>query len=178
MWRKILWENLEMLLIAFIIVVPIRYFLIQPFIVHGNSMESNFFSRDYLIIDQLSYRFRQPSRYEVIVFRAPNHLRQYYIKRIIGLPEEAVEIKNGKVAIWDKDGKKVSFREDFLEPSLITSGSLNLVLKSDQYFVLGDNRPSSYDSRIWGPLEEKQIVGRVWLRLWPLDRIMAFYPSL
>lgn len=174
MWRRILWENLEMIIIAFLIVLPVRYFLIQPFIVHGSSMEPTFFTQDYLIIDEFSYRFRAPDRYEVIVLKAPNHPNQYYIKRIIGLPKETVEIKDGKVSTIEPSGKKIDLQENFLPQSTITSGNLTITLNSEQYFVLGDNRIASYDSRNWGPFNKNLIVGRVWLRLWPFNRLTAF----
>lgn len=174
MWRKIFWENLEMIFIAILIVVPIRYFLIQPFIVHGSSMEPNFNTQDYLIIDELTYRFRNPSRYEVIVFKAPNHLDQYYIKRVIGLPFETIEIKNGQITITNTEGGSFSLQEDFLPEGVNTAGSLELTLNKNQYFVLGDNRVASYDSRNWGPVEESLIIGRVWLRLWPFQKIVAY----
>jgi len=171
---NIFWENLEIILIALLVVVPIRYFLVQPFIVHGSSMEPNFYTNDYLIIDELSYHFRSPRRYEVVVFKAPNHSHQYYIKRIIGLPGETIEIKEGKVFVGDKNNQPVELQEKFLPPSLQTSGSVHLTLDSNHYFVLGDNRPVSYDSRNWGPLAKNLIIGRVWLRLWPPKRVKAY----
>ena len=174
MWRKIFWENLEMIFIAILIVIPIRYFLIQPFIVHGSSMEPNFYTRDYLIIDELTYRFRDPKRYEIIVFKAPNHLEQFYIKRIIGLPEETISIKDGQITIVSPLGDFVKIEEDFLPSGLMTSGNLELTLGADEYFVLGDNRLASYDSRNWGPVKEDLIIGRVWLRLFPPQRIEAY----
>ena len=177
MWKRILLENLEMIIIAFLIVLPVRYFLIQPFIVHGSSMEPTFFTQDYLIIDELSYHFRSPDRYEVIVLKAPNHPNQYYIKRIIGLPNETVEINNGEVAIIEPSGKKIDLQENFLPASTMTSGNLTITLNPEQYFVLGDNRVASYDSRNWGPFNKDLIVGRVWLRLWPFNRLTAF-PAL
>ncbi len=176
MWKKFVLENLEMILIAFLIVFPIRMFIIQPFIVHGSSMEPNFYSRDYLIIDEISYRFRDPKRFEVIVFKAPNRPSQYYIKRIIGLPNEKVEIKDGKIFITDQEGKTFELKEEYL-PNKETSGYVSITLRQNQYFVLGDNRSASYDSRNWGPLDKSLIIGRVWLRLWPYNRIMAFSPA-
>lgn len=174
MWKRILWENLEMIIIALLIVLPVRHFLIQPFIVHGSSMEPTFFTQDYLIIDEFSYRFRAPERYEVIVLKAPNHPNQYYIKRIIGLPGETVEIKNGKISIIDSSQQKIDPREDFLPESIITSGNLTITLSPKQYFVLGDNRLASYDSRNWGPLDQNLIIGRVWIRLLPFRRLAVF----
>ena len=176
MIKRILWENLEMLIIALLIVVPLRAFVIQPFIVHGSSMEPNFYTQDYLIIDEISYRFREPQRFEIIVFKAPNRPSQYYIKRIIGLPNELVEIKNGKIYITNSNGKTFELEEKYLQNEE-TSGNLSIKLGPTQYFVLGDNRQASYDSRNWGPLDKSLIIGRVWLRLWPYNRIMAFSPS-
>jgi len=205
MWKKIIWENLEVMLIALLIVIPIRAFVIQPFIVYGSSMEPNFYSRDYLIIDEISYRFRSPLRYETVVFKAPNQpshyyikrinyiinyikriiglsnerVEHYYIKRIIGLPNERVEIKDNKIFITDVNGKTFELEEKYLKgENANTSGSLSLTLGPNQYFVLGDNRSASYDSRNWGPLDKDLIIGRVWLRLWPYNRIMAFSPTL
>lgn len=174
MGRRILWENIEMIFIAILIVAPIRYFLIQPFIVHGSSMEPNFYTKDYLIIDELSYHFRPPTRYEIVVFKAPNDPHQYYIKRIIGLPLETIKIEDGKITLLDSSGNFVSLEQDFLQEKSMTSGNLQLTLSEGQYFVLGDNRLASYDSRNWGPLDKELIVGRVWLRLWPSQRIMAY----
>ena len=174
MWKKILLENLEMICIALLIVIPIRYFVIQPFIVQGGSMEPNFYTKDYLIIDELSYRLREPRRYEVIVLKAPNHPHEYYIKRLIGLPNETVEIQNGQVSITTVNGQKIELQEDFLPVGTITSGNLALTLNSQQYFALGDNRVASYDSRNWGAFTKDAIVGRVWLRLWPPQRFAIF----
>ncbi len=174
MWRKILWENLEMIFIAILIVAPIRYFLIQPFIVHGSSMEPNFYTQDYLIIDELTYRFRDPQRYEVVVFKAPNHKNQYYIKRIIGLPGETISIDDGQIEIAPPLKDSFLLEQDFLPNGLRTSGNLKLTLANNQFFVLGDNRLASYDSRNWGPVERNLIIGRVWLRLWPFKKIEAY----
>lgn len=174
MWKKIVRENIEMIFIAILIVAPIRYFLIQPFIVHGSSMEPNFYTQDYLIIDELSYRFRQPVRYEVIVFKAPNHLKQYYIKRVIGLPSETIIIEDGNITVLDSSGTQIFLEENFLPETSSTSGNIQLILGENELFVLGDNRLASYDSRNWGPLDQKLVIGRVWLRLWPSQRIMAY----
>ncbi len=168
-------ENLEIILIALLIVIPVRYFIIQPFIVHGSSMEPNFYSNDYLIVDELSYRFHTPQRYEILVFRAPNHPQQYYIKRIIGLPGETVDIHDDQVFITNKNGKSFQLKEDFISSSVTTVGNVKITLDNQQYYVLGDNRPISSDSRNWGPLDEDLIIGRVWLRLWPIQRIEAYH---
>jgi len=162
------WEIAKIVIVALLIVVPIRYFIFQPFIVQGQSMEPNFFQRDYLIIDQLSYRFKDPQRGEVIVFSYPGNTSQKYIKRIIGLPGETIVVEEGKVYLLDKEDKLHFLDEtDYLPQGVITQEDLRENLDSEQYFVMGDNRAFSSDSRRWGSLEEEYIIGRVFLRLWP-----------
>lgn len=168
--RKILsfvWEITKIVIIALLIVIPIRYFLFQPFFVRGQSMEPNFENGDYLIVDELTYRFRNPERGEVVVFKYPNDLSQRYIKRIIGLPGETIEINDDKVIIFDEEGGEILDELDYLSSSVLTSGDLKLTLEEGEYFVLGDNRQSSADSRRWGVLPEEFIVGKVFLRAWP-----------
>ncbi|MCD6550276.1 signal peptidase I [bacterium] len=167
---SIIWEVLKIIMIASIIVVPVRYFLFQPFVVRGQSMEPNFHNGDYLIVDELSYRLRDPQRGEIVVFRSPIDPAAYYIKRIIGLPAETVIIKGGKITIYTSQGKEIDLNElDYLPSSSKTSGNLEVSLGKDQYFVLGDNRSASYDSRRFGPISREDIIGRVYLRAWPLE---------
>jgi signal peptidase I len=161
------WELAKIVLIALIIVVPIRYFLFQPFFVKGQSMEPNFENGDYLIVDEISYRLRAPQRGEVIVFKYPNNPSQRYIKRIIGLPGETIEIKNGRVAIFNQEGEEILNESDYLSPFVFTPGNIRITLAKDEYFVLGDNRTSSADSRRWGPLPREYIIGRALIRAWP-----------
>jgi len=162
-----IWEILKIIIIALAIVIPIRYFLFQPFLVKGQSMEPNFENGDYLIVDEISYRFRGPQRGEIIVFKSPQDPSQRFIKRIIGLPGETVEIKDGKVKISKNNSTQILDEKNYLPSSIYTSGDIRVVLGEDEYFVLGDNRDFSFDSRRFGPLPEKKIVGRVFLRLWP-----------
>jgi len=165
------WEILKVVVIALIIVIPIRYFIFQPFFVKGQSMEPNFENGDYLIIDELSYRFSEPKRGDVIVFRYPYNPSQRYIKRVIGLPGEKVEVKNGSVTISSEDGSQVLDEKTYLPQGLSTPGSANILLNQDEYFVLGDNRPVSSDSRIWGTLPKQNIIGKVFLRAWPINAL-------
>lgn len=162
-----IWEITKIVIIALVIVIPIRYYIFQPFLVKGQSMEPNFESGDYLIIDEISYRFRDPQRGEIVVFRYPRNPSQRYIKRIIGLPGERLEIKDGKVFI---DNKILDERSYFLQ-SVETPGNVLIILNENEYFVLGDNRLASYDSRRWGPLTRKDIIGRVFIRLWPISTL-------
>ncbi len=174
--KEFVLEFLKILIISLAIVLPIRYFLIQPFYVKGASMEPNFHDYEYLIIDEISFRFRNPQRGEIIVFRSPYKYSDYYIKRIIGLPAERIVIENGEIYIYNekfKDGIKLD-ESEYLEPGVKTSGKVDITLSQDQYFVLGDNRNSSLDSRSFGPILRNQIIGRVWIRGWPIYRIKKF----
>lgn len=168
-------EILEIVLIAVLVVVGVRQFLVQPFLVNGSSMEPTFQSGDYILINEVSLQFRQPERGEVIVFKYPGDEKTYFIKRVIGLPGEKVEVLDGNVFIFNSqnpNGLKLS--ESYLPDNLKTIGNKELQLGSDQYFVLGDNRNASFDSRQWGAVKRSEIVGIVWVRLWPLDKVMAF----
>lgn len=165
-------ETLKIVIVSLAVVVPIRYFVFQPFIVRGDSMEPTFQTDNYLIIDELSYRLRLPQRGEVIVLKYPLNPSQRYLKRIIGLPGETLEIENGQVEVFNKEGLLVILKENsYLPEDDLTQGNLKIELKEDEYFVLGDNRQASSDSRAWGPAPRKMIVGRVFLRLWPLQGI-------
>ena len=154
------------IVLAIVIVVPIRLFVAQPFVVDGESMHPTFENTDYLIVDELTYHLSLPQRGDVIVFRYPGDTRIFYIKRIIGLPGETIHIDAGKVTITKTDGSSIILAEPYavVEDATYT---LNTTLGSDQYFVMGDNRPESSDSRVWGPLPRKDIIGRVFIRLLP-----------
>ncbi|MBI2041639.1 MAG: signal peptidase I [Candidatus Nealsonbacteria bacterium] len=162
------WEISKIIIIALLIVMPIRYFIFQPFFVRGQSMEPNFQNGNYLIIDEISYRLRNPQRGEVVVFKYPLNPTQRYIKRIIGLPGETVEVHDGKVDIYNSNGVPQILDElNYLPNSTITAGNARFQLSSSEYFVLGDNRSFSSDSRSWGLLPKEDIIGKVFLRVWP-----------
>ena len=166
------WEIIRVLLISAAVVLPIRYFIIQPFVVRGASMEPNFTDKEYLIIDEVSYYFSLPERGETIVFRYPRDPRQFFIKRIIGLPGERVKIEKGRVEIFNAeypDG--FTLQEEYLDPpGRSTHSDSETTLKDGEYFVLGDNRDFSSDSRLWGVLPREFIVGRAVFRAWPFAR--------
>jgi len=166
-------EVIKIAVIAAVIVVPIRYYLFQPFFVRGQSMDPNFENGDYLIIDEISYRFKEPARGEVIVFEYPYDNSQKFIKRIIGLPTETVEIKEGKITIYNEDGSKVLNESGYLE-GLTTEGDTKVKLKENEYFILGDNRQFSFDSRRFGPIFRENIIGRVVFRAWPFASLSVF----
>ena len=164
-----LWEVVQVVLVAGIIVFVVRTYLAQPFLVSGASMEPNFSGGHYLMIDELTYRFREPQRGEVVVFRHTGNEDVFYIKRLIGLPGEHIIVRNGQIAINDK-----TLQEDYLGSANRTSGNIDRQLGADEYFVLGDNRYYSFDSRQWGVLPEKNIIGLVRLRLFPIQKVQAF----
>ena len=162
-----LWEIGKIALVAFLLVVGFRLFVFQPFLVRGASMEPSFHNWDYLLVDEVSYRFRSPERGEAIVFKFPNDPSQRYIKRIIGLPGETVQVQDGQVAI-----SRGTERVPLDEKSYISSdtpGSIQITIPENEYFVMGDNRHYSSDSRSWGTLPEDLIIGRVFVRVFPLS---------
>lgn len=167
-----IWETAKIVVISLAIILPIRYYLVQPFFVKGASMEPNFEDGDYLLIDEISYRFNQPERGDVIIFRYPQDTSQFFIKRIIGLPEETVEIKNNKVTIFNKKTPQgFLLDEKYLSSNQQTLGDMVVKLDDNDYFVLGDNRLQSSDSRRWGTVNKTLIVGRAFLRPWPINRM-------
>ncbi|KKT87721.1 MAG: Signal peptidase I [Parcubacteria group bacterium GW2011_GWB1_45_10] len=168
-------ELLESAVLSLIIILPIRFFIIQPFFVKGQSMEPNFHENDYLIIDELSYRLREPQRGEVVVLRSPFEKDYYFIKRIVGLPGETVSVKNGLVKIFNQANPEgIVLDEVYLETDEVTDGDLEVKISQGEYFVMGDNRRYSYDSRRWGLLKESDLIGRVWLRLWPVNVVKVY----
>lgn len=168
-------ELLHVVIISLAIIVPVRYFLIQPFYVKGASMEPNFYDHQYLIIDEISYRFAPPARGDIVVFRYPNDPRQYFIKRVIGLPGERMKLSRGKIVIYTAahpDGAPLD--ESSYLGVLQTGGEKDVKLGPEEYFLLGDNRPASLDSRVFGAVSRSFIVGRVWFRGWPPEKIKFF----
>ena len=165
-----IWEVIKFFLLAFIVVAPIRIFIAQPFIVSGASMNPTFATGQYLIVDEISYRFSEPQRGDVIVLKYPKNPKKYFIKRIIGLPGEKVTINNGVVSIIEP-GNPVPIILDEPYIAFEKKDSLQMSLDDDEYFVMGDNRAASLDSRSWGPLPEKLVVGRAWLRLFPVSGV-------
>lgn len=158
-------DFLKIGIFALLIVIPIRMFVFQPFLVRGNSMAPNFHNGDYLIVDELSYRLRDPQRAEVVVFQFPRDPSQRYIKRIIGLPGETIQIKDREIRVQSSQEDFALDESRYVAPSVKTEGSFVFVLKEDEYLVLGDNRPFSSDSRAWGILPRENIIGKVWWRV-------------
>lgn len=169
-FRKEAWETFRFLLIALLIVVPIRVYIAQPFIVSGSSMDPTFKDKQYLIVDELSYHLGNPERGDVVIFKYPVDPKQYFIKRVIGLPGETVVDNHGQISIKDKNGNTtLTLKEPYI--TYTKDDSVTRTLGQGEYFMMGDNRAGSYDSRAWGPVDRNLIVGRVFLRLFPVTSI-------
>jgi signal peptidase I len=165
-------EWFQVIVIALLISLPIRFFIAEPFVVNGASMDPTFSTGQFLIVDRLTYRFDEPKRGDVIVFKYPNDQKTYFIKRIIGLPGETVSIKNGFVTIINTEyptGLKLD--ETYIDSSHKSHESTSTTLGPDQYFVMGDNRAQSSDSRVWGALNKGLIAGRPIVRLLPVTQL-------
>ncbi len=164
--------------VVFAAITTIIYlFIAQPHKVSGYSMFPNYHDGDYIITDKLTYRLGQPKRGDIVVFKNPRDDSQDFIKRIIGLPSETIKLENGSIFI---NGQKLN--EPYLSTDMVTEGEAflqegeEIKIGEDQYFVLGDNRIRSQDSREWGPINKQVIIGKVFLRYWPKGAV-GFYPA-
>jgi signal peptidase I len=173
-------EILQIIVISLIIVIPFRIYIAQPFLVSGPSMDDTFTNGQYLIVDELTYNLRDPKRGEVVIFHYPLDTKKFFIKRVIGLPGETIEIKDNVVTICKIDCKtdpdKFIINEPYIKidkNSLLRPNSI-VTLKENEYYVLGDNRSVSSDSRIWGPVKRELFEGRPFIRLFPLNKINLF----
>ncbi len=168
-------ELIQVIAISAAIVIPLRTYLVQPFYVKGQSMEPNFYDHEYLFVDKLTYQRGAPKRGDVVVTRYPRDPREFFIKRVIGLPGETVEVANGKVRIYNKAHENgfVVDEHQYLDQDY-TSLTDTKTLKDDEYYLMGDNRAASLDSRIFGPVKRSFLVGRVWVRAYPFDRWKHF----
>jgi signal peptidase I len=174
--ESFIWDLVKFTLGALLIVVAIRSYIAQPFIVSGLSMYPTFDNANYLIIDEISYRFEQPARGDVLVFRYPGDPSIFYIKRIIGLPGEKIVSTNGIITVYPNASSTVgvTLSEPYLSPEHLSNDSWTISLGPTQYWMMGDNRNESSDSRSWGPLDRSYFIGRPVLRLYPFDNISIF----
>ncbi|MCH7541787.1 signal peptidase I [Patescibacteria group bacterium] len=171
---SVLVDIIETIVVAAAIFVVVYLFLLQPHQVKGASMESDLSDNDYILTDKISYRFGDPKRGDIIIFKSPTNPDVDFIKRIVALPGEEIEINNRNIIIYNSEkpnGYKLNEPYDVLGPT--TGGSYiregqKIEVPADNYIVLGDNRTHSFDSREWGPLPKKSIIGRAWLRYWPI----------
>jgi len=182
---EFVWETAKVVLLSLIIILPVRYYLIQPFFVKGSSMVPNFHDKEYILVDKWTYKLGAPERGDVIIFRYPQNPKEYFIKRILGLPGETVVAgENNSVVVYNDrypDGFTV-FEKGYLPETNPTYCGTNtafcgtrVTLGEDEYYVMGDNREHSSDSRFFGPVNISYFAGLAWLRLWPLDKI-SFIP--
>ncbi len=158
--------------ITLLIAIFIRIFVLQPFTVSGESMEPTLHTKDYVFVDELTYRFRDPKRGEIVIFEPPTDTK-FYIKRVIALPNESIEITEDRnIKIYNSENPDgFILKEDYIDVKTsegLQSGKI-LLLKDDEYFVMGDNRfpNGSLDSRIFGPIHKSSIEGKAWVRLFP-----------
>lgn len=172
-------DLIKTFVVVMLIAFAIRYFIIQPFVVDGDSMTPTFVNSEYLIAEKISYDFKTPNRGDIVIFRYPKNPSIIYIKRIIGLPGETVNIKDNKVMVGKtSEGPFETLEENYLPSNIktsiysneINSEDFTLTLKNDEFFVLGDNREHSSDSREWGVLPKTNIIGKVWLTVTPIER--------
>lgn len=164
------WEVVRYALLALIIIIPFRIFIAQPYIVEGSSMDPTFKNGDYLIVDQISKRFELPERGSVVIIRYPKDPSKFFIKRLIGFPNDRIEIKDGKVTIFNEENPEgINMDDSYVIYKKIENFSAKL--QDNEYFVMGDNRAGSSDSRIWGTLPKENIIGTPILRLFPINKL-------
>ncbi|MEI6296085.1 MAG: signal peptidase I [bacterium] len=170
-WWDFFKEITRFTVLSLIIVLPIRFYIAQPFLVSGSSMDPTFADGQYLIIDEISYYFNTPARDEVVVFRYPKNPSKYFIKRIIGLPGETLIVKDNQVTIKNKENDEgFILNEKYVKNLDFQKRDIEVKLGDSEYFVMGDNRGASSDSRDWGPVSKNLITGRVLLRLLPISK--------
>lgn len=175
--RIVFFELLMLTAVAAVFITAVHLFVVQPFITSGDSMAPTFDSGEYLVIDEISYYSHTPERGDVVVFRYPLDPSVYFIKRLIGVPGDTVTIKKGVVSVQTQNSSSsVVVQEFYVTPANKTLDSSTITLTSDEYFVLGDNRAGSFDSRLWGPVPRRYIIGEPILRLFPLQKL-ALWPG-
>lgn len=167
-------EIIRFSIIALIIVIPVRLFIAQPFIVSGASMEQTFHNGEYLIVDQLSYHLGHPERGDVVIFRYPRDPSKYFIKRVIGVPGDTITIEGSTVSIQNEQVPQGMVINEPYIASMRPGVTIVEELGDREYFVMGDNRDQSSDSRVWGVLQEENIVGRALIRLFPPHEFDVF----
>lgn len=170
-----IFETIKVIVISLIIIIPIRTYLMEPFYVKGSSMEPNFYTYDYLLISKLKYRISEPDRGNIVVAKF-SEKKPYVIKRIVGLPNETIEIKDKKVRITQDDGEAFYLEEEYLATKNIKNEDITLKTEDNQYVLLGDNRKVSLDSRQQGPVDGDGIKGKVMVKVLNFEFIMnAFH---
>jgi len=168
--KPVMAEVLESVLIAVVLAVLIRVFILAPFFIPSGSMNPTLLERDRIIVSKITYRFTEPQRGDIVVFKYPKDIKTDYVKRLIGLSGETVALKNNHLYI---NGKLAP--ENYLPPGVRLDDYGPVQVPEGQYFVLGDNRQNSSDSRYWGFLPRKNIIGKALFIYWPLNRISILH---
>lgn len=164
------WELVRFAFMTLLVVIPMRMFVLEPFVVSGSSMVPTFANGDYLIIDKISYELGNPKRDDVVIFRYPKDQTKFYIKRVIGLPSETVDISGNNITIINKEYPEgFKLNQPFVKNT--ANNNIRFELKSNEYFVMGDNRSASSDSRYWGAVPRGLIEGKAFLRLLPVKNM-------
>ena len=166
--KSIVTELLESIIPAILIAIILNLFIVQPTKVRGESMEPTLHTDEYLLVEKISYRLHEPRRGDVVVFKYPRDEQENFIKRVIAIPGDMVEIDSGRVSI---NGQPI------VEPYLLQLPRESMPLTEipeGKLFVLGDNRLNSNDSRAFGMVSMGEVLGRAWLRYWPIDQFNLF----
>lgn len=164
--KSTLREILESLIIAVVLALLIRAFVFQPFYIPSGSMEPTLQIQDHIIVNKFGYRFWEPQRGDIMVFKYPLNPKKDFVKRLIAKPGERVEIRNSKIYI---NGRQLE--EKYLPAGLRYPDFGPVVVPENSYWMMGDNRNNSDDSRVWGPLPRENVIGKAMLVYWPLDRL-------
>ena len=173
--RNPYWEISKFVFAVLIIVTPVRWFIAQPFLVSGASMVPTIDANEYLVVDKVSYHFHEPERGDIVIFQYPLDTSIYFIKRVIGLPGETVIVHNGGVVVRGVDGSVRQLNEKYVVNAENMKKEMSTTtLAADEFFLMGDNRDASSDSRSWGPLPRKYMIGRALVSLYPLKDFGLF----
>ena len=174
-WIARIFELIKVVVILTMLGYLSHVFVATLFVVDGASMEPSYHDKEYMMVNKIEYKLTQPKRGDVVVFKYPGEIKQKFIKRIIGLPGEKVQIKDGGVFIYNKQnpqGKRLN--ESYINTITPTETGADMITREigpDEYFVMGDNRYNSSDSRIWGLLPKTNLIGRAWFIFWPTSYI-------
>lgn len=168
--NKFVWDLLESVGVAVILAIVIRIFLFEPFYIPSWSMSPILKPGDKIIVNKFTYRISQPKRGDIVVFKYPKNPKKDYIKRIIGLPGETIKVRNNKVFVDERE-----LVETYLSDGLIYPDFGPVVIDNGKYFMMGDNRSDSLDSRYWGTLDRKLMLGEAMVIFWPISRLEVLY---
>ncbi|MEK7526768.1 MAG: signal peptidase I [Patescibacteria group bacterium] len=162
-------DILQVVVFAVAIFLFVYLLVLQPHKIKGQSMDPTFKDSEFLLTDKITYRFGEPKRGDVVVFKAPPDDKDEYIKRIIGLPGDTVKVQGGKVYVNNTllDEKAYLDTSVVTQPGIFAAEGREIKVSQGEYFLMGDNRPHSFDSRNFGPISQEKFTGRAWVSYWP-----------